>query len=263
VVSAGFTGQLVANGGTFAAFGVMVVPLAETFDASRGAISSGAGLGFLMMALVGPILGRILDGGNVRRMMLFGVTLMSVGLLLVSQATTLLQAGLYYALFVSAGAALFGPIPTIALASNWFIRRRGLAIGITVAGATCASFAAPALLAWLTELYGWRTGVACFGVGTFVIAAPILWACVIGRPEDVGQLPDGEAVPAGAVAADSFVVPETRDLLRQPNLWIQALGFAFLFASPIVMGLHLIPFAEDLGFSRVRAAYFFAAMAPF
>jgi MFS family permease len=264
VVAAAFTGQLIANGGTFAAFGVLVVPLADTFGASRGAVSSGAGLGMLVMGLSGPFLGRVLDGGNVRRMMLFGVVLMSVGLLLLSQATSLWQAGACYALAVSAGAAMFGPIPSVTLAGNWFIRRRGLALGITVAGATCASFIAPALLAWLTELYGWRTAVASFGVGTFVIAAPIVWALVVARPEDVGQRPDGDAATAGSdPAGDSVVVPETRDLLRQPNLWIQAMGFAFLFASPVVMSLHLIPFAEDQGFGRLHGAYFFTAMAPF
>jgi MFS family permease len=137
-------------------------------------------------------------------------------------------------------------------------------LGITAAGATCASFITPPLFAQLMERFGWRTAVACIAVGGFAIAAPILWACVVARPEDIGQLPDGDAASDARAAVDGpLVAPDTRELLRDPNLWIQGMSFAFLFASPVVLNLHLVPFAQDLGFSVLRSSYLLAVSSVF
>lgn len=264
VVAAAFAGQMVFSSGTFALYGLLVIPLTQTFDVSRGAVSLGQALGMLMMGIMGPLIGHMVDAGYTRRMMLFGAVLMPVGLLLVSRATAFWQVLVCFPLIVSVGGSMFGPIPTMTLVSNWFIRRRGFALGIIAAGATTASFIVPPLFAWLMERYDWRTAVASIAVGGFVIVAPILWAYVIARPEDVGQLPDGEAVSDGETPPDSAVVsPEARELMRDPNLWVQGLAFAFLFASPVVLSLHLVPFAVDLGVSFMRASYLLAVSSVF
>jgi MFS family permease len=264
VVVAAFAGQMIFSSGTFALFGLLVIPLTETFDVSRGAVSVGLALGMLMMGFMGPLIGRMLDAGHTRRMMLCGAVLMPVGLLAVSRATEFWQVLVCFPLIVFVGGSLFGPIPTLTLVSNWFIRRRGFALGITAAGATTASFITPPLFAWLMERYDWRTAVASIAIGGFAIVTPILWAYVIARPEDVGQLPDGEVVSETETPSDSaFVSPKTRELMRDPNLWIQGLAFAFLFASPVVLNLHLVPFAVDLGISFLRASYLLAVSSVF
>lgn len=264
VVAAAFAGQMIFSSGTFALYGLLVIPLTQTFDVSRGAVSLGQALGMLMMGIMGPLIGHMVDAGYTRRMMLFGAVLMPVGLLLVSRATAFWQVLVCFPLIVSVGGSMFGPIPTMTLVSNWFIRRRGFALGIIAAGATTASFIVPPLFAWLMKRYDWRTAVASIAVGGFVIVAPILWAYVIARPEDVGQLPDGEAVSDGETPPDSAVVsPEARELMRDPNLWVQGLAFAFLFASPVVLSLHLVPFAVDLGVSFMRASYLLAVSSVF
>ncbi len=262
VVAAAFVAQLVANGCTFLTFGVFVVPLSEAFETTRGTISAAPGLAMLAMGIAGPFVGRAIDGGPMRAIMLTGVALLSGGLLLLSLATALWQMALVFCLLVAVGAALFGPLAASALVVNWFVRRRGLALGVAVAGATAASFLMPPLAAFLIDRVGWRGALAALGVGAAALAFPVLFAFVVRRPEDVGQTPDGDPLRETA-SAEGVLLPETGALLRDPNLWLIALAFAFVFASPVVMSLHLVPWAEDRGLSRQSAAWFFTCMAPF
>ena len=262
VVAAAFMSQFVANGCVFSVFGVFMVPIAMEFDTSRGVVSTGMGAGMLIMGLAGPLLGRVVDSGPVRSMMLVGLAMMSSGLVLLSRVESLWQAALVFCVAISLGSALFGPLPSTALVSNWFVRRRGLALGLTVSGATVAGLVAPPLAAWLIDGVGWRGAVVAMGIGGAVLAAPLIIAFVVRRPEDIGSIPDG-ARPTEANLPPPLDPPDTGALLRDPKLWIIAVGFALVFTSPIVMTAHVVAFAEDLGISRQRAAFFFSFVAPF
>ena len=262
VVAAAFVAQLVSTGLTFNAFGVFFVPLAEEFQTTRATIALGPGLLILVMGLLGPVLGRAVDAGHLRVLMLTGITLLCVGLLWISRTSTLWQAALIFGGLVATGSAMFGPLAAMALVSTWFVRRRGLALGVTVAGATVASLVAAPLAAALIDVFGWRDAVAILAIGAGALALPMFWAFVVARPEQIGQTPDGDPPRAHAESALPDP-PETRALLRDPSLWLLSFGFAFLLSSPVIIGIHLVPFAEDLGMSRLQAATFFSATVPF
>jgi MFS family permease len=261
-VGAAFVGQLVANACTFSAFGVFVIPLAEEFQTSRGAISGGLGMAMLVMGLSGPLVGRAIDRGRVRPIMIGGVILCSAGLLLLSRATSLWQLAVVFGTAVSLGAALYGPLPSTTLVGKWFVRRRGLALGFAVAGATISGAVSPALAAFLVDWLGWRSAVALFGIGSFALATPVFALFVVRSPEDVGQHPDGAEQPLPEVGGDGDG-SSVRALFRDPNFYLVAIGFALLFTSPIVATVHLVPFAEDLGFTRKAASYVLSAVALF
>ena len=264
VLGAAFTGQFVSTAVTFSAFGVFVIPLSETFETSRGSLNYGFSIAFLGMGVLGPLVGRWLDQGHGRTLMVAGVSASGLALMGMSQATSLWQLGLLFCGVVAVGAAFFGSTPSMALAASWFHRRRGLALGIAMAGATVASFVAPAAAAALVDAVGWREALLWFGVAAIAIGVPVFWAFSIPRPESVGQHPDGDPPPEGEAAARA-VAPaiETRALVRDPRLWLVSVGFALVFTSPIVMMPSLVPFAQDLGFPSQEAAYFFTAAAPF
>jgi len=263
-LGASFTGQFVSTGVTFAAFGVFVIPLVEAFDSTRGQISAALSIAFLAMGLMGPLIGHWIDRGLTRRLMVTGVTLCGLGLIGMSLATSLAQLAVLYCGLVTVGAALFGTSPSMALAASWFERRRGLALGIAMAGATVASFVAPPAAAWLIDRFGWRGALLAFGAAALVLGLPVFLRFVIARPEMVGQQPDGDPAPPDASQAVSQTSSpvETSLLVRDSRLWLLSIGFAFVFPSPIVMMASLVPFAEDLGFPRQDAAWFFSAAAP-
>ena len=263
MVFAGFVAQLVYSSMSVSAFGVFVTPLEREFDTSRASLSTAFGVSLLAMGVFSPVLGRWIDRGSLRAIMLGGVALAGGGTLLLSQATSLWQLGLVYCTLVAFGTALYGPLPSMALVANWFVRRRGIALGVTVAGATFGSALAPVAAALLIDHFGWRQALLAFGVGSLALAAPVFAFVVVSRPAEVGQRPDGEPA-AGGDASHAGTVGHayaTLELLRDRNFLALALGTALLFTSPIVATLHLVPFAEGLGFSRQDAAFVFTPVA--
>lgn len=267
VLGAAFVAQFLAGGVTFASFGVFVIPLSEAFATPRGRLNLAFSIGFVVMALSGPVVGHWLDRGYARTVMVIGAIVSAAGLFGLSQGTSLLQMAVFFCGPVALGAATFGMTPSNTLAANWFLRRRGLALGITAAGATLASAVAPPLAAWLIDTVTWRGAFHWFAIGTLAIALPVFLSSAIGRPEDVGQRPDGDPdTPQtdDATGPSIEATPiETRELVRDPRLWLISVGFSLVFTSPIVIMLSLVPFAVDLGFSKQDAAWFFTAAAPF
>lgn len=265
VLGAGFTGQFVSTSVTFAPFGVFVIPVADEFGLPRGQVGLALSFAFLAMGAMGPFIGLWLDRGWARTMMLMGVTLSGSGLIALSRASEPLLALACFVGPVCLGAALYGLMPSMALVANWFSRRRGLAMGIVVSGATMGSFIAPVASAWLIERVGWRDAVAVLGVFAILIGVPVFYRFVVARPELVGQSPDGDVVEAVGAATDEPSAPviDTAALVRDPRLWLLSVGFGLVFTSPIVMMFAAVPFAEDLGITAQNAAYFFSAAAPF
>lgn len=257
MVFAGFVAQFVYSSLSFSAFGVFVIPLEREFGTTRAALSSAFGLSLLAMGIFSPLLGRWIDRGSLRRIMLIGLALASVGVCLLSQATALWQLGLAFCTLVAFGSALFGPLPSMALVANWFVRKRGIALGVAVAGATVGGAFAPVLAAALVDSLGWRQALLAFGLGAFALAAPVFAFAIVSRPAEVGQRPDGASAPQGpAPRAGAGAGPyPTGELLRDRNFVVLALGTALIFTSPIVATLHLVPYAEGLGFSRQQAAF--------
>ena len=265
IVGVGFVANFLSGAITLSTFGNFVDPVSTDFGVPRATVGLGMSIAFLVMGLLGPFAGAWLDRGWARSMMAGGALVAGTGLILLSQATTLRQAAFLFCGVVGIGAALFGIMPSMALTSNWFIKRRGLAIGIAVAGATIASYVAPATAQYFIDVHGWRTAVMVFGAGTILIGLPVFGGLVVGRPEAVGQVPDGESRPENAHLDAVIEAPAlaTAELARDPRLWILALGFGLVLTSPVVLTPMVVPFGKDLGFTGQQANVFFLAMIPF
>ncbi len=265
IVGIGFIANFLSTAITLATFGTFVAPVSMAFDVPRSTIGLGMSVTFLVMGLLGPFVGALLDRGWARFMMAAGSLIAGTGLILISRAETLGQAGVLFCGVVGIGAALFGIMPSMALTANWFIKRRGLAIGIAVAGATIASYAGPALAQYLIDAHGWRVAIMVFGAGTILIGFPAFAGLVVGRPEDVGQIPDGESLSKDPESDSTLEAPvlATRELLRDSRLWLLAVGFGLVLTSPVVLTPMVVPFGLDLGFTGQQANVFFLAMIPF
>ena len=265
MVGIAFVAQLVGAAVTFSAFGNFILPLSEAFDVPRGTVGLGIPIAILLMGLFGPLIGRMVDSGMARRSMTGGVLATGAGLILLAQAQALWQLALLFCGVVCVGAAFFSMMPSMALVANWFIKRRGLALGVAAAGGTVASYFAPASAEYLIEEIGWRMALTIFGLGTVAICLPLFGLMAISRPEEVGQLPDGE-LPGNSGGGDALagaVTLGTGELARDPRLWLVALGFGLVLTSPIVLVGMLVPFGKDLGFTGQEANFFFLAMVPF
>ncbi len=282
IVGIAAASQGLAVGMTFFAYGVFVKPLAAEFDAPRLVVVLGLTLLMLVQGAVSPYLGRALDGRSVRAVMASGVLLCAAGFLSLSFATSLWQIGLLFGSLVAIGSHMFGPLATSTLVANWFVKKRGRALGATAIGASVGGLVFPLAATHLMQEIGWRGTMVVFA-GVLVLFAAPLWFAVVNRPEQIGMRPDGDAQGAaegeeegeeegyeeGKKESDAENQRETSfeeaigtpDLLRSRNFWVITATIGLVFCPTSAMIAHLVAYATDLGHTPERAAILMSAYA--
>lgn len=261
IVAYTFAIQFLVMGSAFYIFTILLKPLSESLDADRFLVSIGLSSQVVVGALMGPWLGSAIGRYSIRLLMSVGVLLLGAGLVLVSQATALWHYYFAFALIVSTGFALAGPMPNSALIANWFIHRRGTAMGISQFGVTFSGAVLVPLFTWMMLTWDWRTALLMFGLGVPLIALPIILGGVVKNPEDKGLHPDGAAHPpaeeAGSHDASYWTLVRA---VRDKRIWLLAfiVGPGFMGISAVLITLH--SYLTDLGQSEMRASSVVAAM---
>jgi MFS family permease len=262
MVLVAFSVDFVAVGFFFYSYGVFFNAIAKEFgDSELGALLGshlGASLGLTITHAVGavaaPMVGRALDRFPLRRVIAAGALAMSSGFLLLSQVRSLLEFYLVIGVFIGFGASSMGNLATSKLVTNWFDKRRGMALGIAAAGVSLSGVVMPNVSAYLVEGFDWRTGFLVFGLFTMFMVVPLVLRLVISRPEDVGLRPDGALpLPTGT---PHVVAPRIgmRDVVREQNFWVIVAAFSLLFCAMSATLTHMIPRLVDLGVSLSQAA---------
>jgi sugar phosphate permease len=265
VLAVAFAGEMFAIGSTTYAFGLFVKPLSEAYNADRATINLGLMLFIVGMGLSAPVLGRLLDRFPARRLMPLGALIMGGGMAAVALSPTLGLMALCVLLPVSIGATLIGPLAANTLGARWFVRRRGLALGIIAIGTSAGGTLLVPLMAFTMERYGWRGALLIQGaLIALVVGALTLWV-VRNRPQDLGLQPDGDAAPPLAAATGAAAAPEVRwtvaQTLRQRDFWCIALAVALTFAVNQSTLISLVPYGTDRGFTLQQAQWLVSALA--
>ncbi|MFL5285785.1 MAG: MFS transporter [Rhodopila sp.] len=246
------------------AFSLLLPPLVDEFGWDRGLVAGAFSFGFLVSATLSPIVGRLMDRYGPRLIIETGVCLLTCGLLLAPAITTPWQLYATLGVLVGAGANLMSFTAQSLFLPNWFVRRRGLAIGIAFSG---VGIGAIVLLPWLQTIIGrdgWRASCRTMGLLVLFVLGP-LNLLLRRRPEDIGLLPDGEPrmAEAGRTPAVSNIVdPAWASVewtlgraIRTGRFWWIVLGyFCALFAWYAVQ-VHQTKYLIEVGFSPLMAAW--------
>ncbi len=233
------TGYAVAY--SFAAF---FGALEAEFGARRGETSLVFSISAFLYFQLGFPAGLIADRTGPRPMVVGGLLLVAMGLAAASQATTLWQVYLGYGLGVGVGVGL-SYVPSIAAVQHWFVRRRGTASGIAVAGIGVGTLLGAPLAHELIGALGWRQTYLVLAALT-VIGAVASGFMVRPGPERYGLGPDGDAPTPGT----AFSIPSGLTLgeaLRSTPFWAIYIGALLLSFGLFVPFVHLAPYASDLG----------------
>ena len=172
-------------------FSLFVNPLQSELEWSRGQIMVGFTIFWAMMGVASPLFGRILDKHGARRAITLGATVMGVGFVVVSMMNSIVLFYLGYVL-VGAGAAGIGPVPSSAIVSNWFRRKRGTAVGITSAGIGAGGVLMAPIVGYLLAAFDWRTAYFAMALIIWIVVIPLALILVRTRPEEMGLHPDGD-----------------------------------------------------------------------
>jgi MFS family permease len=237
--------------GQTAGLSVFVDPLINDLDITRTQLTAAYMIGTLVGAMALPWIGRGIDAYGVRKAMaviglVFGASLL--GLSLVSGLPGLTVG---FVLLRMAGQGALALAATTVVAS-WFVRRRGLALGIVGAagslGITLTPLAANALIAQ----FGWRQAWQIEGVVVLAVVVPLAVLAIRNRPADIGQFPDGEPVhnPSDAVPAGATVKQARATLF----FWVILGAVALNAGLATAVGFHQISILTERGLSPAAAA---------
>src|SRR5258708_6720616 len=170
------------------AFSLFFPPIIDEFGWERGVTAGAFSFGFVVSGIVSPLIGRTMDRYGPRAVMEIVVALMCGWLLLAPLTTQPCHLYLTIGVLVGAGSVGLGYSGQSLFLPNWFIRRRGLAMGLAFAGVGIGSVT---LLPWvqlMIEQTGWRTACTPMGILFLVVPAPI-HLFLPKPPQDLGPLP--------------------------------------------------------------------------
>ncbi|WP_216370084.1 MFS transporter [Ramlibacter montanisoli] len=244
------------------AFSLFFPPILDEFGWERGVTAGAFSFGFVVAAVLSPLLGRMMDRHGPRVVMEIGVVATAAGLLL---ATFVGQPWHVYAtlgMLVGAGTTFTGYSGQALFLPNWFVRRRGLAMSIAFAGVGFGSIVMlPALQAFV-ERNGWRAGSTLLGVTVLVVLVP-LNLLLRRRPQEIGLAPDGDAdTPAAAKARVANVVDAAwacidwtlARAMRTARFWWIAVAYFGALFSWYAVQVHQTRYITEIGFSAQQAA---------
>jgi len=261
VIASVFLTQALGVGFTTYAFGLFQKPLAEAFGVSRSTLSLGLMAQMLLFALIGPFLGRILDRGACRRVMGWGAVCAVLSLSAMVFAQELWQMGLLFGVGLGLGVAAIGPLPAAKLATNWFRRLRGRALGISSVGTSVGGVLVPPLLASAIAHGGWRYALGVAAALMALLTLPAILFFVRDRPEDLGLHPDGDAFPPPQSAASSAPPWTFRRAVTDRNFWVITAVLGSFFAALTGLIANFVPYATDLGLQAEQAAWLLSLIA--
>lgn len=225
----------------FVTSGAVAADQAESF------IAFCASLTFLCSGLVSPFAGWLIQKFPLKNVMLAGCALLGGGLGLHAMARS---AELVYAARVMMGISLgfVGVLPSVVLVSNWFIRRRGMALGILLTGTSVGGVLIPPIATPLIDRFGWRVSMLLVSLIIWLVLAPAIVFLVRSKPSDIGLMPDDDNEPAVGAAApvDGSTFAQA---IRTSVFWIFALGAALIFYPIFVTSQQLILQTAKIGFT--------------
>jgi len=262
MVTAGCGLQFLQSALLMQSFGAYVAVLRDERGWSKTALSGAAALQQMEAAILGPLLGWIIDRFGAQGPIRIGVVIFGIGFMLLSQIDTLL--GFYGAFVVMAiGSSLCGFFPINVALIHWFDRYRARALSSLSLGLAVGGLFVP-VVAWSLATWGWRITAFASGVAYIAIGLPLAMA-MRRRPEDHGETVDGvpspRDVPGRAAPAQDARDFTAREALRTGAFWLISLGHAFALLVVHAVNVHAIThMKEGLGYSVERAAFVIALM---
>jgi MFS family permease len=242
-------------------------PIVEEFGWSYAAVSFAASLRNVEGGIISPLIGAAADRWGARRLLVLGTLMTGMGFLLFSRIDSLWSFYTFF-VFISIGVSLMVPIPGWAAVTNWFHRKRGLAMGI-LSGAIGLGGTVVYLANRLIDCYGWRTTLLILAFGTIFICLPCA-LFVRHDPERYHMRPDGngpektsEQTPAENLsAAENRTGYTARQAARTTTFWLMTAAVTISGGILNAVMVHVMPYLLSVDVPRSSAALI-AAMLVF
>jgi len=251
---------LIAGQGAVEVFvtGIFIKPISESLHMGRGVIASGMGMTNILTAVCIIFLGRLMDKLGVRAVLLPFLALFAIATASLSLLTS--SVTLMFVLFGIQGFVGAGQTPTAysKMISAAFDDKRGLALGLAMAGVGAGTVLLPQYSRYLLTNYGWRTGYV--GIGIAIIILGVIPVSLWFRETD--EVKEARRNKISAAKIENRPGMEYGEALRTFRFW--GLCFAFFCAQTAINGtmIHTVPMLTDRGI-KIGTAVFAMSLGGF
>ncbi|MDB5605659.1 MAG: major facilitator superfamily 1 [Bradyrhizobium sp.] len=222
-------------------FGVLLQPISAEFGWQRSVLASALVVSHIAGAVMMPFVGTLVDRFGVKRVALpaiimFALATASGGLLGASpMAFVVLYAFLG---FVGAGHSTLTYGRAV---SMWFDARRGLALGVTLAGIGIGAALIPKYTHYFVANYGWRDAYFALGALLFLVGFPSV-ALFVRDP------------PRQAITRVGYSEGLTlKEAVRGYRFWFASIAMMLVAAAVNGTIAHIVPILSDRGISADTA----------
>jgi OFA family oxalate/formate antiporter-like MFS transporter len=240
--------------GSLYAWSVFVAPLEKEFGWKRADTSMIFTIAVFVFGLAFILAGRLQDKKGPFWISVIGGVLVSVGFFLSAWTTTLGWVFFWFGAIGGIGNG-FGYATPIPVMAKWFPDRRGLAVGLAVAGYGGGSaIFGPMAGNWLIPTYGWRATFQILGV-IFLIMT-LAGAFLLKNPP-VGYRPAGWTPAPAAKAAGTAYDFSPSEALRTPAMYLMWIAYALGTSAGLMVISQLVPFARSVGLAALGTTAIF------
>ena len=259
---------LVGAAGFRAAPSVLMLPLEEEFGFSRAELSVAVSVNLLFYGLMAPFAAALMARFGLRRVTTIALIFVAAGSALSIFATAPWMLVLTWGVLIGLGTGSMALVFAATVADSWFVKNRGLVVGILTAGSATGQLAFLPFIALLVENAGWREASLLVAAGALVVI-PLVLIWVRNHPVDIGM------TPYGAPEGWTYDKPERRNAAKvaigtlvraskHRTFWALVAGFAICGATTNgLVGTHFIPSAHDHGMPQTVAAGLLALVGIF
>lgn len=229
--------------------GPFIEPIQQEFGWSRAQISSGITIAAFFSALFGIPVGMVVDRVGPRRVGLIGVLLMGGAVALLGTATGT-QGNWVFLWGLLAFSTLWvqATVWTSAVTSR-FEKSRGLALAITLSGASLSATIFPLLATWLIGKYDWRTAYMAMSGIWVALVFPLMLLFFRGAQDTPSAGRTSATETVRAVMGVSL-----GEGLRSSALYKLVMAGGFFAFTAIGVVVHFVPILKDSGADPMAAA---------
>jgi sugar phosphate permease len=258
---------LLLGAGVRATPSILLVPLEKEFGWSAATISAAIAVNIFLFGMIGPFAVAVMERFGLRRTVSFSLVILGLGVALTSLMRTSWQMMALWGFLVGSGTGMIAMVLGATVAERWFVRNRGLVLGILTASSATGQLIFLPLLASLSVHFGWRAVSLTVALIALVLA-PVAGLLLRNRPSDIGLPRYGETAlhrveRQSANPAHRALSALRRGLLSR-DFWLLSGTFFICGASTNgLIGTHLIPACIDRGIPEVGAANLLAVIGVF
>jgi predicted MFS family arabinose efflux permease len=259
---------LFATAGFRSAPSVLILPLEEDLGWRRDVISAAVAINVLFYGFTAPFAAALMERFTVRKVVMAALFTVGTGALGTIWMTKSWHFMLLWGVVVGIGTGSMALVFAATIANRWFVKKRGLVVGVLTAAAASGQLVFLPGLSRLAVDPGWRTSSLVIALAAYVMV-PLIYFFLKESPQSIGTNPYGAekdwqppVLDKGNAAKNA--IDSLKAAMKVRNFWyLSGSFFVCGLSTSGLIGTHFIPAAHDHGMVTVTAASLLALIGVF